>query len=428
MNIVDTILFNEGRPTAWLFTARSGVVKRKTESRLTFQQIHKALMRTAMSYPRNAAGLQYAAIVHSPDTAGENLTFVEAGNLDQYFAKTLPATAFALQAFVEPKGDWEGAAASGRIANFRTIMSIDRTGRHSTQCFVLGAPTGFQDNKAQGVATFRGALVRSMNTAVNRPLLEQTMALVRTIEGVRRCRVRKMVSDFIVDPSGVPWFVNTMEVQTVNGKSKREAEKQHKFVAISSNGQLSTATASSSSSGFPSVGSSNGGSASSKSADERAMSPNTLKAYHRLAARKKRDEDSLLHRARTQMAKPVQPKGGGQLTNGTSFTTSAARTALGTSQSAGCPGDFCNFVIALSDQGARGGGGGGGGGLGGNAIGDGTDRSGLSSPERNGVIARLRESTLHGKNNRRGESKKQHGNTNSDSHHHHSHSSTSVNR
>ena len=381
INVVDTILLDQGRPMAWLFTTRSGIVKRKTESRLTFQQIRKSFMRTSMNYTRNASGLQYAAVVHGPDSKGENLTFVEAGNLEQYFTKALPTTAFALQPFIEPKGDWEGAADSGRISNFRTIMSIDRTGRHSTQCFVLGAPTGFQDNKAQGVATFRGALVRSMNAAFNRPLVDQTMALVRTIEGVRRCRVRKMVSDFIVDPAGKPWFVNTIEIHTVNGKSKREAEKKtQQFVSIGNNGQIT----SSSSHNFPAVGNSSGTTdvTSSKSADERAMSPNTLKAYHRLSARKKREEDSLLHHARLSMSKPVKPKGGEQLTK-----TTTARTALGTSQSAGCPGDFCNFSIALNDQGARSS----------SSTSDGseTDRSGLSSTERNGVIARLRELTLN---------------------------------
>ena len=381
IKMIDTVLLDQGRPTAWLFTTRSGIVKRKTESRLTFQQIHKAFMRTSMTYTRNASGLQYAAVVHGPDSVGENLTFVEAGNLEQYFTKALPATAFALQAFVEPKGDWEGAAETGRISNFRTVMSIDRTGRHSTQCFVLGAPTGFQDNKSQGVATFRGALVRSMNTTVNTPLVKQTMSLVRTIEGVRRCRVRKMVSDFVVDPSGVPWYVNTIEIHTVNGKSKQKAEKQQRFVSISNNGQV----VSSSARGLPVAGST--ASSSSKSADERAMSPNTLKAYHRLAARKKRDEDSLLHRARISMAKPVRPRGSGQLATSTtsSFGKSAARTALGTSQSAGCPGDFCQFTVALNDQGTRGSGG----------SGNETDATGLSSPERSGVIARLREATLH---------------------------------
>ena len=394
MNIVDTILLNQGTPVAWLFTTRSGIVKRKTESRLTFQQIQKALVRTALGYTRNASGPQLAAIVHGPDSIGENLTFVEAGMFDTYCNKSIPSTAFALQAFIEPRGDWSNAVSSGRVANFRTVMSLDRTGRHSTQCYRLGTPTGFQDNKAQGVS-FTSASVRSMDTAVNKPLQSQTMALVRTLEGVRKCRVRKMVADFIVDPSGVPWFVNTVEVHTVDGKSKRNVEKQQRaaqqqFVSIDNNGHLSSKSIS----GLPTMnggggssGSGSGGAGGKKTltANERAMSPNTLKAYKRLASRKKRDQDSLLDQARLSMAKPVRPRGAGQLTasGGNSFTTGAARTALGTSQSAGCPGDFCHFTVALNDQGARGGGSGGPG-------------DGLSNTEKHGVIARLRESALGG--------------------------------
>ena len=388
MNIVDTILLDQGRPAAWLFTTRSGIIKRKTGSRLTFPQIQKALVRTAMNYNRNASGPQLAAVVHGQDSIGDNLVFVDAGGLEQYCNKALPTSAYAMQAFIEPRGDWSNSVEQGRIANFRTVMSLDRTGRHSTQCYRLGAPTGFQDNKAQGVA-FVTAQVRSMDTAVNNPLHEQTMALVRTLEGVRKCRVRKMISDFVVDTNGIPWFINTIEVHTVDGKSKQRAleraaskQQEERFVSISSSGQV----------GSSSHHKHNGGGSSQKkktlSANERAMSPNTLKAYQRLAARKERTQDALINQARLVMAKPVQPRGNQSIAHASSnnsFTKGAARTALGTSQSAGCPGDFCNYSVALDDQGARGGGGDGSGGAG----------DGLNNHEKSGVIARLRESALN---------------------------------
>ena len=421
MNIVDTILMDQGRPTAWLFTTRSGVVKRKTESRLTSQEIKKTLMRTAMGYSRNASGRQLAAVVHGPSDAmyassssSAQVDFVDAGKLDEFLNKAMPSTTYAIQAFVEPKGDWESAVASGRHANFRTIMSLDRTGRHSTQCYRLGAPTGFHDNKSQGVE-FKQRPVRSMEASVNKALQAQTMALVRTVEGVRRCRVRKMISDFVVDPSGVPWFSSTVDISTVNSKSKKEAERAEKEAKHAANGGgkyaavgFGNGTTSMSADSLPPV-------TRAESKQERAMSPNTKAAYQRLASKKKRETDSLLHQARVSMAKPIDPKGsngaaaGRGSGSGSDFTTSAARTALGTSQSAGCPGDFCTFTVALNDQGARGGGGGGGGE---------TDRSGLSSREKTGVIARLRESAMNesGKN---GESKHQHHDHSSHRHHHH---------
>ncbi len=248
--------------------------------------------------------------------------------------------------------------------------------------------------------------MRSMDQAVNRPLEKQTMSLVRTLEGVRRCRVRKMVTDWVVDPSGTPWFVKSEEVLTVSGKNKREAreareaaaraEKRRggrssrrgggeKFVSISSGGKVGA------SSSLPSVG---GGGSQQLNANERAMSPNTLKAYQRLAAKKKRDQDSMLHKARLSMAKPVQPERSSGPLQG------VARTALGTSQAAGCPGDFCEFTIALNDQGKLD--------AGNDGDGDGDNSrpgTGLSATEKNGVIARLRKETLGGKHGRGGASK-----------------------
>ena len=217
-------------------------------------------------------------------SGNSELSFVTAGSLASFIEKQLPTTAFAIQAFVEPKGDLRASLDAGQFSNFRTVMSLDRTGRHSTQCYRLGAPTGFNTTQRRDVEAFRGALVRSMDQAVNRPLEKQTMSLVRTLEGVRRCRVRKMVTDWVVDPSGTPWFVKSEEVLTVSGKNKREAreareaaaraEKRRggrssrrgggeKFVSISSGGKVGA------SSSLPSVG---GGGSQQLNANERAMS------------------------------------------------------------------------------------------------------------------------------------------------------------
>ena len=398
LNLTDTVLLESGRPTAWFFTGRAGNVLRKSGAKLTWSLIKKSILRSALSFSRNSAGPRCAAVVHCSNSS---LAFVEADSFDSYLAKQLPTSAYAIQSFVEPRGDFEAALASGNFANFRTVMSLDRTGRHSTQCYRLGAPTGFNATQKRDVEAFRDALVRSMDVSVNKPLEAQTMALVRTLEGVRRCRVRKMVCDWVVDCNGTPWFVQSREVLTVSGKNKREArqareaaqrsskrqrtQNSQNFLSISGGGKIS-----SSSSSLPSV---NMGSGENRgvASQERAMSPNTLKAYQRLAAKKKREQESMLHKARLSMAKPVNPPPGGMNDRGMPLQ-GVARTALGTSQAAGCPGDFCEFTIALNDQGKLA--------TGGDGAPDGsqTDRSGLSTREKYGVIARLRNETLVNKN------------------------------
>ena len=65
LNLCDTVLLDRGRAVAWLFTSKAGVVLRKSEQKLTWPNIQKGLKRTALSFRRNAAGPQCAAVLHA---------------------------------------------------------------------------------------------------------------------------------------------------------------------------------------------------------------------------------------------------------------------------------------------------------------------------------------------------------------------------
>ena len=199
VNMVDTVLMSVGRPIGWIFTSRDGHVLKKGEGKLNLDTIVKQFAKTSLSYSPNQNPSKLVLVVQEPDSSSNN--FVPISQAMEYL-RSPSSSAVSVQCFVPPRGGTD----SGMFSNYRCEYLLDQYGRHVTRAFRLGVATGFATSNSSGTGGGSGAqtrsMVKSMDSSLNSTLSSHTMNIVRHVEKVKRCKVRKAHCDFVVDATG----------------------------------------------------------------------------------------------------------------------------------------------------------------------------------------------------------------------------------
>ena len=350
VNMVDTVLMSVGRPIGWIFTSRDGHVLKKGEGKLNLDTIVKQFAKTSLSYSPNQNPSKLVLVVQEPDSSSNN--FVPISQAMEYL-RSPSSSAVSVQCFVPPRGGTD----SGMFSNYRCEYLLDQYGRHVTRAFRLGVATGFATSNSSGTGGGSGAqtrsMVKSMDSSLNSTLSSHTMNIVRHVEKVKRCKVRKAHCDFVVDATGDVWFTRTSEMLTVQIKrSLPLISEGNRPSSAESAGPSHLARLKGSKKEGSTYGNGFAGGRRRHSGGGRPLSPPIGSEQLKRLTEKAEQPGGMaaqLRHARNTMAKPVEHMSGNLLLDANPQKKKlSSTTALGSSQREECIGDFCSYDVAVN--------------------------------------------------------------------------------
>ena len=183
---------------------------RKAQRNCTVQRILQSFAMSALSNRENI----YSGVAIVTERGG-SMNVVDEDDFEELIS-AIPPNVQSVQAYIPPRG----AAGLQSLANFRDEYKVHMNGRVQLNTYRLDSakkPFGFVASRNEG-------MLRSMNTGTNKQLNEYTRSVVRTVEINRKCKIVKLVLEYIVDASGTAWLLRSTEARSVS--RKRVAEKE----------------------------------------------------------------------------------------------------------------------------------------------------------------------------------------------------------
>jgi hypothetical protein len=178
---------------------------KKSSKNLALDRIAQQFSRVALSYGENAD--RNFCVVHHQNSDIEVLDFEETRS---YFNTALPATAVCMQAYVLPRGHATG------IPNFQHEYIMQQDGHPQYKAFKLGK--GSSGSKAVAEK------VKSMEASINARMVEATKTIVSFVEKVRKCRIKRLVVQYVLDADGDMWLCRTTEAVVLMSKGEKRTK------------------------------------------------------------------------------------------------------------------------------------------------------------------------------------------------------------
>jgi hypothetical protein len=178
---------------------------KKSSKNLALDRIAQQFSRVALSYGENAD--RNFCVVHHQNGSIEVLDFEQTR---EYFNTALPATANCMQAYVLPRGHATG------IPNFQHEYSMQQDGHPQYKAFKLANASSGSKGEVEKV--------KSMEASINARMVEATKAIISFVEKVRKCRVRRMVVQYVLDADGDMWLCRTTDTQVLLSKGEKRAK------------------------------------------------------------------------------------------------------------------------------------------------------------------------------------------------------------
>ena len=382
INLLDTVIVEGDSIAQWYFTSKAGKVMRKSEKNLSRDRVKSHFLRFSAAYPRNVNN--YAAVFHYKESS----KVFTADELNTALLSPLD-TVLAMQPYAHPRGGTSG------YSNFRHEYSIYGGNKDVV-------PVNNTFKYCESLPGDGPQLVRSKDSRVNAALEEMAVAVVKFVEATRRVHVTKMTAEFCVDTDNVPWFMRTTTFLTVK-RAKLAASRRRGPAAAAANKTGPAGADGASSALSPSAMNL----PANFPANRRPVSPlrdalEPGETYPRHLVKRKSPKKGRWPRGRRARRERVSSfagsvasgVGGSSVASGdtaatplgatgripdnvleglvdgdaphVAYKSGTAEETLGSTQRAGCCGDFCAVKLApkltaMPGQGGGGGGGGGGG-------------------------------------------------------------------
>ncbi|EQC39672.1 hypothetical protein SDRG_03101 [Saprolegnia diclina VS20] len=309
LQVLDTAFVHHGEVTAWYFTAKDGLLLRKSAKHLTLALFAQACVKIALAYEKNVAA--HAAVVWRDGVVDCQLLST---NDLAVTLEGLPKGSLVIHAYVQPKGDVHPA----RFATYEYDHSLTKTGKAQAKCtrFALGAQR-----------------IVSKDASLNAAMGSATMTLLGAVEKHRKCRVVAATLYFVVDDAGYLFLVKTATCMTTPlAQSKPKKAEAQSSSAILGTTQRMLLRAQLDDLNAP-----------DEAAVQAILHPTSKKAtlkQGRLASLPKQTSSTM------RASSPINNNhiaGGKLLSRMERRAISAAN--LGSSQKKGCVGDFCHIVV-----------------------------------------------------------------------------------
>ncbi|OQR88276.1 hypothetical protein ACHHYP_06976 [Achlya hypogyna] len=234
MGIVDTVFVHDRKPVQWYFTCKTGEVLRKKK----LSEVPERFVRIALANDRNIHG--HVCLARRTNGAAylwDQATFLRA--LESHFDGATDV--IALQPFVCSRGSL-GAIYRHELKTTgdrtRTVFATSKVAQHQV---ASSDPVVSLDPVAPGI--------KSQAKTINNRLNQLSLGLAKHIEEIHGCRVKEMVTDYIVDDDDQIWLAwvpsvsivrlarqtndaEPVEPQEVHGRSGEEALFDEAEVAL----------------------------------------------------------------------------------------------------------------------------------------------------------------------------------------------------
>ncbi|GMF10557.1 unnamed protein product [Phytophthora lilii] len=203
VHVVESVFVDKQQIWSWYFTDGS-VVRRKPQSKLTAEQVHRAFVQFADEFGGTDATLDPAirpvavCWFEKNDTPGsvpfltgpELLTFLHS-------LSSSSACSAAISTFVRPRGELDPAC----YANLEHEFTLHKSGRTQGKLFWLA---------------LGGQRIASKDVKLNTTVNELAQHYISFLEKNKKCRVARCVSLFIVDESGKLQLWRTSACETIS--------------------------------------------------------------------------------------------------------------------------------------------------------------------------------------------------------------------
>ncbi|KAL3912027.1 MAG: hypothetical protein SGPRY_008478 [Prymnesium sp.] len=241
--VVETVLFDGGEPSLWIFTSRDGEVLRRNADKLRLELVSERFCGSGPPTSRSSPYEPYATAVRRGVATGSRLHALILTESESYRMLRAPdekSSVVAMQAFVQ------GASRSG--SRFRCRVRIEGAARRPStsvhkRLYTEGAADGFACVHPRSPGMFSrvsGSVEhKSHMSAFNAALGHITLGLLRHIEAVSQLQVVQLVADFVTDDNSQPWLVSMPEVLTKLPSKKAAARPASAAERLTSQGSES---------------------------------------------------------------------------------------------------------------------------------------------------------------------------------------------
>ncbi|KAL4169584.1 hypothetical protein KRP22_010502 [Phytophthora ramorum] len=204
VHVVETVIVDKQQIWAWYYTD-AGVVRRKPQSKLSPEQVHRAFLQFADEVAGQVATLDdatrpvAACWFEKSDTPGV-VPFLAAPDL-LVFLNSLgsgSSCTAAISTFVRPRGELD----PGCYANLEHEFTLQKSGRVQGKLFWLA---------------LGGQRIASKDVKLNTTVNELVQHFISFMEKNKKCRVARCVSLFIVDEGGKLQLWRTSTCETISG-------------------------------------------------------------------------------------------------------------------------------------------------------------------------------------------------------------------
>ncbi|GMF43018.1 unnamed protein product [Phytophthora fragariaefolia] len=203
VHVVESVFVDKQQIWSWYYT-EGGVVRRKPQSKLTPEQVHRAFVHFADKFGGAGAAPDpetrpVAVCWFETNDAPGAVPFLSASDLLVFLNSLASSNACtaAISTFVRPRGELDPAC----YANLEHEFTLHKSGRVQGKLFWLAL--GGQRIASKDV---------KLNTSVN----ELVQHYVSFLEKNKKCRVARCVSLFIVDESGKLQLWRTSSCETIS--------------------------------------------------------------------------------------------------------------------------------------------------------------------------------------------------------------------
>ena len=112
MNILDTVLLENGVITTWIYTNSDGCISRKPRNLYSLTKVRDEFVELASTFRNHVINSNYVALIHYGQTAPAAFTI---DDFDSLIFDTIPPEIVSIQIFIPAKGS---------DSNFRSFRSV----------------------------------------------------------------------------------------------------------------------------------------------------------------------------------------------------------------------------------------------------------------------------------------------------------------
>ncbi|DBA00709.1 TPA: hypothetical protein N0F65_001180, partial [Lagenidium giganteum] len=185
LHIIDSVFIQKQQIWSWYYSTPSGVVRRKSQRKLTAVHLMDEFARLTAEYDQDQADVDRKFIAICRFTEQGKPEFFTSAELAT-FLKSLTTTANAninLWAFVRPRGDLDPT----KFANLELEYSLTKSGRPQSKLFRMA---------------LGGQRIASMDAKLNSTVDNAMHRFVSYVEKSKKCRVVQCLAQFVIDEFG----------------------------------------------------------------------------------------------------------------------------------------------------------------------------------------------------------------------------------